>query len=410
MPIANLRWCTPAAVIRLACLILAGYALFVISHFAGGFEAARRGETPLYTDFVPKYAASLLLRNEPAGNLYIPERMAQAEAEAAQAVYLGKLSDRQAGAVGFSAWMYPPVAIFAVYPLAAFSYWGALCAWLLLTAAPYVACLREVLRDRAAPLLLLAAPPTLYNVMYGQTGFLSAGLIGLGLTQLQRRPVLAGICLGAACIKPHFGILVPLALVLGGHWKPFGVATITVVVLVVASVICFGMDPWYGMIGTAEFYGAGFDANAYHWPAMVTVLGALRLAGVGVAVAAKVQMLSAVAATLIVAWAWWRGAVGKPSEAALGLQSAVVCAATLLAVPMAYLYDLPLLIAAVAWLWADMRRRGAGRGEQMLLAVTVVAMLPLKWIATTTALQYGPLLSGVVLYLAVARLRSLPDA
>jgi hypothetical protein len=81
-------------------------------------------------------------------------------------------------------------------------------------------------------LLWLAAPPVFFNVMYGQTGFLTGGLIGLGLVLLGRRPILAGILVGLASVKPHFGVLIPLALIAGGYWRVFAaVATMAAIVV-----------------------------------------------------------------------------------------------------------------------------------------------------------------------------------
>jgi alpha-1,2-mannosyltransferase len=394
------RW----AVICVGGVIIFGYLAFVVSVLATGYASARRGGVPVFTDFTPKYAASLLLQNEPAANLYVPERMFQAEIAAAQAAYDGALDERQARAIGFAPWMYPPVFIIALYPLALLPYLVSLAAWLLATAIPYVTAIASAVRDRSAWLFAFASPPAFYNLMYGQTGFLSAGLIGLGLSQLYARPVLAGICIGLASFKPHLGILLPLALVVGGHWKPFGVATITVVGMIAVSIFAFGMDPWYGLIGTADFSSQGFQAGAYDWSAMVTVLGMARLAGVELGMAAKVQAVAALAAAATVAWAW-RQQRAEPAH--LGLQIAVVCAATLLTVPLAYCYDLVVLVPATAWIWADMRQRGASIGLVALFAIAVAAILPLKMIAGATHFQYAPLLSLVFLLIAMARLHTL---
>jgi alpha-1,2-mannosyltransferase len=394
------RW----AVFCTGCAIIFGYLAFVASVLASGYESARRGGSPVFTDFTPRYAASLLLQNEPAANLYVPERMFQAEIAAAQAAYDGTLNAQQAQSIGFAPWMYPPVFIIALYPLALLPYLLSLAAWLLVTAIPYLAAIASAVRDRSAWLIAFASPPAFYNIMYGQTGFLSGGLIGLGLSQLYARPVLAGICIGLASFKPHFGILLPLALVVGGHWKPFGIATITVVGMIVVSIFAFGMDPWYGLIGTAELLNQGFQVGAYDWAAMVSVLGMGRLAGIDLGIAWKLQALTAVAAAAAVIWAWRQQ---RAEPAYLGLQIAVVCTATLLAVPLAYCYDLVLLVPAIAWIWADMRQRGASMRQLALLGLTTVAILPLKMIAGTIHFQYGPLLSLVYLLIAMARLQSL---
>lgn len=392
------------AVTLLGGAIILAYLAFVVSVFAQGDESARRGEAAVFTDFTPKYAASLLLQNEPASNLYVPERMFQAEMAAAQAAYGGTLTERQARGIGFAPWMYPPVFIIALYPLALLPYLLALVVWLSVTAIPYVLALGSALRARHAWLLAFTSPPAFYNLMYGQTGFLSGGLIGLGLAKLYTHPVLAGMCLGLASFKPHLGILIPLALVLGGHWKPFGVATLTLVGMIVVSLVAFGLDPWYGLIGTAELSSQGFRVGAYELTAMTSVLGMVQLAGGSIETAWKVQALTGLVALATLVWAW----LDKRAQPAhLGLQIAVLCAATVLCVPLIYCYDLVILVPAMAWIGADMHQRGVTRNQAGLFAMAILALLPLKTVAAITHFQSGPLISLVFLLIALSRLHTL---
>lgn len=393
-------WAFPAA----ASALFLGYLVFMVAVFASGYESARQGGAPTFTDFTSKYAVSMLVQRGPVADLYVPERMVQAGVAAAQAAYDGILNDRQAHGVGFAPWMYPPFFIFFIYPLALLPYLASLAAWLAVTAIPYILAMTRVLRGRGGLFLAISSPATFYNMMFGQTGFLSGGLIGLGLSQIYARPVLAGICIGLASFKPHLGVLIPLALVAGDHWKPFGVATITVVGLIAASVFAFGMDPWYGLIGTLDFYSRGFEAGAYSYTDLATVQGMFYLAGADPRAAWRAQVFSALFSVAVVFWAWrhkWA------HSAHLGLQSAVLCAATLLTVPMAYGYDLVLLTPAAAWIWADMRERSASVAEVSCLAVALAAILPLKPIASAVHFQYGPLISLAMLAVAVSRLHSL---
>lgn len=390
----------------LAWLIFCAYLATVAFFYIDGYRSAQRGESPLFTDFTPIYAASLQLQSEPAENLYNPQLRYQAEIAAAQAAYDQRLNPEQAHQVGFSAWMHPPVFMLFSLPLAALPYLPALFAWLLLTAIPYLLAMRAILPARSAWIFALAAPPVFFNLIYGQTGFLTAGLIGLGLSQLKLRPTVAGICIGLACFKPHFGVLIPLALVLGGHWKPFGVATITVVGLLASSILILGADPWYAYIGSAQFYLQGFSAGAYDWGSMSTVLSLFRLAGAPLQLAWQAQNLAAILAVAALVWAWR----GECDDRQLGLQCAVLCCATVLAVPMVYLYDLMLLVPAMGWLWHDMQKRGSRPGERLALLAGGATLLALKPLATALHLQAGPLLVAGLLYLALSRLHAARQA
>ena len=377
------------------------YATTIAVIHIDGRRAAERGEAPLYTDFTTFYAAALQLRSEPAENLYVPERMYQAELAAAQATSELPLAEAQLKVIGYAAWMYPPVAMLFAAPLGFLGYFAAYLGWLASTLAVYLAGMHAVLRRRQDWAWALAAPPVFYNAMYGQTGFLTAGLIALGLAQVASRPVLAGICIGLASFKPHFGILIPLALVAGDHWKPFGVATITLVAAIAASIVLWGADPWYAYIGTLVHHLGGFAAGAFEWRAMVSVLAAAKMSGLSLDVAWMVQYLAAALAALAVAWSWRRAGA---DDARRGLAASVLCSATLLAVPLAYTYDMVLAVPAAAWVWRHLRERGGATAEYALLAFAAALALLLKPLAYAWGLQLGPLVALILCGLALRRL------
>ncbi|MBI3095838.1 MAG: DUF2029 domain-containing protein [Rhodocyclales bacterium] len=384
----------------LGLAIFMGYLISVAVIHIDGRRSAAGGETPLLTDFTSLYAASMLVRQQPAVDLYRPREMYQASLLAAQAAYDGKLSEKQARAIGFHPWMYPPTFILLAIPLAYLPYQIAWLAWLAVTAIPYLLAMRTILKDQSFWLIALAAPPVFYNIMYGQTGFLTAGLIGLGLVWLHPRPVLAGICIGLASVKPHFGLLIPIALICGAHWKAFWTATVTVIVSAIAAGLLFGADSWFGFIGTLLSNMRGFEQDIYKWRVMPSVIAALHLAGLDFAWAGRGQMLAAVLTLGAVGWAWWKQ-VARTSVP--GLEAATLCSATLLAIPMVYLYDLMLLVPAIAWLWADMRDRGYRKGELLLLAVCSAGLIGLREFGATGPMV-GVALNVALLCLAISRL------
>jgi hypothetical protein len=52
-----------------------------------------------------------------------------------------------------------------------------------------------------------------------------------------------------------------------------------------------------------------------------------------------------------------------------------------------------------------MRERGAARAEAVALAAAMAALLPVKFIAATFGIQFGPLILAVLLALATRRYR-----
>jgi alpha-1,2-mannosyltransferase len=389
----------PRWIIAALWLPVVAYAVFATWTLSGGYRSAARGEMPLYTDYTPRYAASLLLQAAPAEYLYVPDAMRQAGREAARAIYPG-ITEQQAAGVGFAPWMFPPTFMLVVAPLALVPYWISWTAWLALTALPYLAAIRRILPAALALPFALAAPPAFFNVMFGQTGFLVAGLIALGLTQLEERPWLAGVLIGLASIKPHFGLLIPLALLAGGYWRTLAAATLTVVALIAASIMAFGDEPWFAFLGTFQFNLEAFQVGAINLIPMTSLLSTLTLAGLTLESAWHAQYLMSAGMAMLVAWSWW---IGRKCPDTLGLRCAILCLATPLAVPLAFLYDLVLIVPAAAWLVADLLRR-QGRGwEYALLALCLAALLVVKPLAAAS-FQVGPLLIAGLLGLGLRRL------
>lgn len=387
-------WTVLGAAIFMGYLIVIGY-----MHLEG-HRAAARGEKPMLTDFTSLYAASMLIRQQPAADLYRPQEMYQASLLSAQAAYAGNLSEKQARAVGIQPWMYPPPFILAAIPLAYFSYYFAWFAWLAVTAIPYLAAMRAILQGPGFWLISLAAPPVFYNIIYGQTGFLIAGLIALGLVWLKPRPILAGICIGLASVKPHFGLLIPIALICGAHWKAFWVAVVTVIAAAIVAGLLLGSDVWFGFIGTLVSNMRGFELGVYKWRVMPSVIGALHQGGLDLVWAWRGQMLAAVLAMAAVGWAWWR----SPARISVpGLEASILCSATLLAVPLVYYYDLMLLVPAIAWLWVDMRDRGCNAWELLLLGGGSAGLIGVIALGAAGPV-YGAALNAVVLSVSISRL------
>ena len=120
----------------------------------------------------------------------------------------------------YLAFFYPPYFLLLCAGFALLPYLAAVGLWLVTTCTAYAAALRALvpkdLRDREAVwVLFLGYPAVLVNAGFGQNGFLSTALLGGAAVWLDRRPALAGICLGCLSYKPQLGIVVPLALASG---------------------------------------------------------------------------------------------------------------------------------------------------------------------------------------------------
>ncbi|MBS0561633.1 MAG: DUF2029 domain-containing protein [Proteobacteria bacterium] len=317
-------------------LALAAFALWS----AGAFGP---GRPPVVSDFVSFYGAgSLALAGMPA------LAYDQAALTAAEHAIAGP--DR-----ALNYFFYPPTFLLLCVALARLPYLLAYAAFQAAGAALWLAALRAVLAD-ARPgwwLPFLAFPALWWSAALGQNAALTAALFGAGTLLIDRRPLLGGALLGLLCIKPHLGLLVPVALAAGGHWRGFAGAALAACALALASALAFGAQTWSAYLDAFVASDSVYATGRIAFAGFVTPFGAARLLGLAAGAAGAVQAAAALAAACFVAAVWRR-------RAALPLRATALIAGTLLAVPVLLIYDLLALTVAVAWL----ARTPAGRAWQ----------------------------------------------
>jgi len=301
----------------------------------------------------------------------------------------------------------------AVTPFALFPYAVAAALWAGATLAAYLAAVRAILPGGTAAIAALAAPPVIANLWSGQNGLLTAGLLGGALGLLDRRPVLAGLLVGALAYKPQFGVLLPLVLAITGRWLVFAVAAATVIGLVLFSGVVFGWDTFRGF---AQAFGLAQDIylrqqgnslGVLHWDHLESVYGMLRALGFGGAVAWPVHISVALTAAAASLWI----TAGRASRA---LKAASLLTAALLVTPYSLINDLAILTVAMAFLVGDGLAEGFGRWDK--LALTAVYLLPLLFLLAPPALAasgvaappnlvgLGPLMCALLSAVIAARL------
>ncbi len=312
---------------------------------------------PVVADFVSFYAAGHLANLGLPAGAYIRSLHWAAEQQVA------------GPGINYALFVYPPVFLLICGLLARLPYFAALLAFETLTMLLWVATMLHILPKRGGRtdwlllLPLMAFPAIFINYGVGQNGFLTAALLGGGCLLVDRRPVLAGILFGALCYKPHFGLLVPVALIAGGRFRCFAAAAVTVIALIGLSAAAFGWDVWRSFIETFAGSQPIYSSGQIKFDIFVSPFGALRLLGAGTKLALAAQGVASVAAAAMVAWVWRR-------NSPLPVRGAVLASATLVAVPLTLYYDLLLAGVAIAWLIQDGCARGFGAwGKSLLLAL-----------------------------------------
>ena len=381
---APLAWPVIRAAAVILCtlyVVLLGLPWWLSGH-AWFLDAAGR---PLVQDFLAYRIAGLLAL----------------EGRAAAAYDHATFNDTLAALTGGSpqhwlGWPYPPFFILLVTPLAPLPYAWAWFLWLGGTAALLLVALRQPRAAWRYALLVLAAPAALACVFKGQNGFLSAALLAGTLALLDRRPHLAGICLGLLAFKPHFGLVLPVLLVATGRWTVFLAAAATVLASVAAATLTFSPSIWPVFIASATGATAEWLTPGIALAAMQTVYAtAAPLIGVRNAVLLHaVVALGVLALTLRI----WRG------ESTPGVRAAAAIAATFLVTPYAHNHDAVMLGVAVAFLLGDAPSRSAWWEAP-------VAALALLLPAMTLVMWWGPpgIAAAAVILLLAWRHSRLPE-
>ena len=375
--------------------LAAVYAGLLLHFYMAGAWIIDRTGMPVYSDFTDAWVAGIEALRGKAATIYEP----------------GEFIKLQSALLGprdffYPNWPYPPTFILILAPLGALPYFDAFVVWDIATLLGLIVVVYFIVRQRPAIALVLASPYTLWNLLAGQNGLLTASLIGASLLSLERRPVLAGVFMGCLTYKPQFGILFPVALAASSQWRAFASAAATAVLLAGASIVAFGSGAWLAFPrGLVVQSGLNLFADPdSNWGLLQTVYGLARYLGGGAAIAWVAQGLTTAGLGLIV-WLVWR------SEVRYALKAATLSAAALIATPYAFAYDLAAIAVPIAFLASDQIRCGLLRGEQtMLLSLFgtvfgVLVMFADRPVGTTFGgVPLGPVV--MIMFLGVALRRA----
>jgi hypothetical protein len=314
-------------------------------------------ERPTTTDFASFYAAGVL------ANAGTPELAYD------QAAHFAMEQAVTEPGIEYQFFNYPPVYLILCAALAHLPYLPGFVLFIAATLFFYLAVARRILDDYSgtALLVLLAFPMAFWNIGLGQNAFLTAGLFGMATLLIDRRPAAAGLLFGLLCYKPHFGLLIPVALAAGGYWRSFAAAAVSAGLLILGSLALHGWNTWHDFLVTAGASHAVYESGRILFAGFTSPFGAVRLLGGSVALAYAVQAAASLAAAMLVFIVWWR-------NLSLPLRAASLAAATLIAVPVAIFYDLMLGTVAVCWLARDEAHPVSATEKAFFAAITLLLL------------------------------------
>jgi hypothetical protein len=299
------------------------------------------------------------------------------------AVFLTKLFNIEVPPYHY-VWSYPPTMLLPARLFTEMSYLPALSLWSTATMAIYLGGLGLAgLRGwwLAAGLLMPAAA---VNLFFGQYGFLLAGLLIGGLSQADRRPLLAGLLLGLATLKPQLGLLLPVLLLAQRQWYAMAAAGAVALLLIATSLTLDGISVWrqyfeFVLPVQRMFLETG---SGFFMLLTVTPFMAGKVMDLPIPLAYLLQL----AVTLVCALGVYR--IGRRGPALPAM--VFTLAAGFLATPYAMAYDLVILAGASLLLlsaqpnWLETWPRAT--------ACALLWLLPLLWPILGVNLYFMPLL------------------
>lgn len=263
----------------LALFMVGLLCLFAAVYLTSSEPWLRRHGLLIGWDFSMFWSAGTLASDGPAIDIYHPEKFHE-------------LKEDLFGHVPEQNWPYPPQMLFLVVPFGHLPYIPSLVAWWLATLGAYLLA--------SGRFVLLVAPATVANLILGQTGALVGALYLAALRTLRSRPVVSGVLIGLLTIKPHLGLMIPVALLSLRAWRVMGAAVLTTLTVVAASSLVFGWEVWFAWLG--PLLGQVSLLENYIWTMMPSTFMGARSLGLSTWAAWLTQMpftLFAIGST------WW---------------------------------------------------------------------------------------------------------
>jgi hypothetical protein len=397
MPAGGTRKQSPRLLGIFAAWRLQAYGYTVAAVYAASFLYAYRlgvwlvdnSGTPRLNDFVQQWIGGTQALHGETSALYDPSRFASL-----QTALVGPTD------TFYQTFPQCPIFLLILAPLAALRFAAAFLTWELVTLLGCIAVVYLIVRRSPAIALVLASPFTALNFGFAQVGFLTTSLLGAALLSLERRPVLAGIFVGCLAYKPHYGILFPVALAAGRHWRSIASAAGMVAFLAVATLIAFGTAPLEAFPREllaqtgAYFVDENPGALLQGWKNFETVYGLVQALRGGVALAWLAQMVATIGAAVVV-WLVFS------SPVRYALKAATLSVASLIAVPYGWVYDLAAVVIPVAFLARDQIDCGLLKGEQTTMLVLFAASLVI--LTGLVQVPLGPIVMIVLFWLILRR-------
>jgi len=369
-----------------AMIATIGIAGLVYNWTTGGSLTDNLGR-PIGTDFAGMWTAGrMLLEGNPYG-LFDPDQHF-----AYQRAFFGNPG------IDVYGWHYPPFFLAIAALIASLPYIPALFAWQASTFAFYLSAMRAISPpDQALLFVAVGFPAVFVTLGHGHNAFLSAGLLGFGLFFLHRRPLLAGVLIGLLAYKPQFALILPVVLLLGGHWRATAAAALTVLAMAAAVTLWLGPGVWTAFMEGAKFTKTVIlEQGVTGWHKIQSTFSALRSFDVGIEAAYLGQAIITLTVMATLSLVVWRKSDSR-------VVAALAATGALLATPYCLDYDMTILGVAIAYAATHGAEKGFAPWEKTLLALAWTTPLFARVVMQWTHIPLGVLSTGALFALLSLR-------
>lgn len=298
-------------------------------------------------------------------------------------------------------WYYPPPSLLPLLPFGHLNMGAAFLAWTAVSILLAVVMLRIAGVSWAVVCCSLLSPAALWNIEMGQWEIFCGAALAAGFLLLSRRPLVSGIMLSLLIFKPQPAILMPVALLVGRHWRAIAGGLAGGALLCLATTLLLGDEVWclWLQFGLPDAHQNLVEGHSIGLEESPSLFWALRNAGAGLSEAFLAQGLCAVFA-LAVAWHAWSRPYFKKLD-----RIAIAVIASSLVVPYLFIVDfvaLEIILALVVE-----RKKGQIGGFDALLWLWPM-LSPAIFIWTGWLLSPFVMLLGLLYFWVPAALRLHP--
>ena len=292
-----------------------------------------------WTDFVHFYTLGHVAREGPVSDLYDPEALHRRQVSLVPA----SASERYPP-------VYPPQMAILFAPLSGLGYLTAAAVWAVVSAGVYGATIWIAWRPARAALpdwvLVTAAaaafPPFWSLILNGQTTAVPIlAFSGAAMALARGRKVLAGAALGVLLMKPQFGLMVALVVLVCREWSLLAGLAISAVAQAGLVVMAFGaavLQQYTRVVLRFPSLFAAFESSPAQRHSLVVVT----------------QLLPSPVSTVVwlatSAWATWLVIQVWRSTAIVNMRMAALIMGSVLLNLHLYLYDVSVLAVPLVWI------------------------------------------------------------